>query len=355
LRLADAAAPANRKRFIAHRDDIMLNTARPLALACAALLVVSVATAQEARKKKTPTGEIQPAAKDLVPLDEMSADDRYKGQDGGLYGGGKNTPPDAHRQAAERELAKIAPLDAEGKPAADGRIVLVSLSMSNATQEFSAFKQIADRDSRKSAKLTIVDCAQGGQTMARWADPDANCWSVAFQRLEQAGVTPQQVQVAWVKPANAGPRGEFLQHGGILYRDTTTVLQHAKSRFPNLRVAYLSSRIYAGYATSQLNPEPYAYEGALVCRWLIQDQIDGETRLNYDAAKGPVRAPLLLWGPYLWAAGLTPRKSDGLTWTTDDYANDLTHPSMSGRRKVANLLLEHFATDPLAKPWFTAR
>src|SRR5262249_8357083 len=43
----------------------------------------------------------------LKPLDEMTATDRYKGQDGGLYGGGKNTPPEAHRRAAEAELARI--------------------------------------------------------------------------------------------------------------------------------------------------------------------------------------------------------------------------------------------------------
>src|SRR5687767_8227781 len=65
------------------------------------------------------------------PLTEMTAEDRYKDQDGGLYGNGQNTPPEAHRRAAEAELAKIQPLDRDGKPAADGRIVFVSISMSN--------------------------------------------------------------------------------------------------------------------------------------------------------------------------------------------------------------------------------
>jgi hypothetical protein len=334
----------------------MLTVTRSLAIAIASALVVVLAitasiSGQEARKKSA-SGEIQPAAKGLAPLDEMTASDRYKGQDGGLYGGGKNTPPEGHRQAVEAELAKIEPLDAEGNAAADGRIVFISLSMSNATQEFSTFKPLADRDRRKSAKLTIVDCAQGGQTMARWADPEAPCWSEAFRRLEREKVTPQQVQVAWIKPANAQPRGELMQHGGALYRDTTTVLQLAKARFPNLRIVYLSSRIFGGYATGPLNPEPYAYEGAFVVRWLIQDQIEGESRLNYNAAKGPVRAPILVWGPYLWANGPTPRKAGGLAWTPEDFGGDMTHPSDSGRRKVAEALLEFFATDPLAKPWF---
>lgn len=296
--------------------------------------------------------EPQPAAKGLVPLDEMTAEQRYQGEEGGLYGDGHNTPPEPQRKLAEAALKEIVPRDANGQPAKDGRIVFISLSMSNATQEFSTFKPLADRDSRKSAKVTVVDCAQGGQTMARWADPEAPPWAEALRRLESARVTPAQVQVAWIKPANAGPTGSLKQHGQQLYRDTLTTLQNAKRRFPNLKIVYLSSRIFGGYAESRLNPEPFAYEGAFAVRWLIRDQMDGEPRLNADAANGPVHAPVLLWGPYLWANGPTPRKSDGLTWLPEDFANDMTHPSQSGRQKVAKQLLEFFATDPLAKPWF---
>ena len=35
------------------------------------------------------------------------------------------------------------------------------------------------------------------------------------------------------------------------------VLRNAKQRFPNLRIAYLARRIYAGYPVTPLNPEPY--------------------------------------------------------------------------------------------------
>jgi hypothetical protein len=286
------------------------------------------------------------------PLTEMTADDRYKEQDGGLYGAGRNTPPDAHRKQAESELAQIQPLDAAGKPAKDGKIVLVSISMSNATQEFSRFKQIADADPAKSPLLTIVDCAQGGQAMAEWVGPQAPPWGEAARRLESAGVSPQQVQVAWVKLANKGPRGDLEDHGKQLQKDTLAVLQNAKAKFPNLRIVYLGSRIYGGYAASGLNPEPYAYESAFVCRWLIQDQIKGEPALNFDASRGEVKAPLLLWGEYFWADGTTPRASDGLIWTRDDLAGDGTHPSQSGREKVARMLLEFFKTDPLARTWF---
>jgi hypothetical protein len=246
----------------------------------------------------------------LKPLTEMTAKDRYKGEDGGLYGGGKNEPPEPHQAAARKEAAKIVLLDREGKPSPDGQVVLVSLSMSNATQEFSFFKKIADADAEKSPRLTIVDCAQGGQAMAEWADPNGRPWAEAERRLTAAGVTPRQVQVAWIKLANKGPSGDLAEHGKRLQKDTLAVLHNAQARFPNLRLAYLGSRIYGGYSTGKLNPEPYAYEGAFAARWLIQDQIKGDAGLNYDPARGAVKAPLLLWGPYLWADGVTPRKGD---------------------------------------------
>jgi hypothetical protein len=227
--------------------------------------------------------------------------------------------------------------------------------MSNATQEYSVFKRIADDDVQKSPRVAIVDCAQGGQAMAQWVDPRGSAWTTADKRLEAAGVSPRQVQVVWVKLANVRPTGELTDHGKKLQKDTQIVLQNARARFPNLRIAYLGSRIYAGYAGTPLNPEPYAYEGAFAVRWLIQDQAKGDPELNYDASRGPVKAPLLLWGPYFWGDGTTPRKSDGLVWERADLSSDGTHPSDSGRKKVADMLLKFFKTDSLARSWFVKK
>ena len=282
------------------------------------------------------------------PLTEMSARDRYKGQDGGLYGGGSNKPPPAHLEAAKKILSEVKPLDADGRPSGRGKIALLSIGMSNTTQEFSVFVRKAN--SAKGPHVVVVDGAQGGRDAARWATPDAQPWGTADQRLERAGVTKQQVQFIWVKQALAGQGrlGAFPAHAKKFQDDLKKIVTIAKQRYPNLRIAYLSSRIYAGYAKSSLNPEPYAYEGAYSVRWLIQDQIKGDPSLSVKAGK----APLILWGPYLWGNGTTPRKSDGLVWQEKDLGNDGTHPSNSGREKVAQMLLRFFTTDPLARPWF---
>lgn len=304
-------------------------------------------------KNRPPSRPAKPPV-GLKPLTDMSADEKYKGEDGGLYGSGRNEPPEKHGQAALEQNKLIRPLDAEGKPAQEGKVVLISVGMSNTTQEFSQFMRLANADTDKSPKVVIVDGAQGGMETQAWAERP-NPWDVLERRLKQAGVTPEQVQVAWIKQARRSPAslGEFPKHAQEMKGHMVVILHKLKERFPNLRIGYLSSRIYAGYARTQLNPEPYAYESAFCVRWLIQDQIRGEPALNFDADKGAVKAPLLLWGPYLWADGEKGRKWDDLIWKPDDFAQDGTHPGRSGQQKVAELLLNFFKTDGTATGWFT--
>ena len=286
------------------------------------------------------------APEHLNPLTGMSASDRYEGEDGGLYGGGQNSPPESHRRAAEAELAKIRPRNGTGEPDENGVIGFIAISMSNATQEFSRFKQVADNSPLKSLQVVIVDCAQGGQAMAEWAPPMARPWGEARRRLAIANISPMQVQTVWIKLANKAPTGSLAEHAHKLEQDTLAVLQNAKAMFPNLRIAYLGSRTYGGYGGGGLNPEPYAYESAFAVRWLIERQMKGDPEL----ATG--KSPILLWGPYLWAEGTQGRKIDRLIWERSDFGPDGVHPSDSGRQKVAGLLLDFLTTDSLAKLWF---
>jgi len=287
----------------------------------------------------------------LKPLTDMTAADRYKGEDGGLYGGGKNGPPAEHMEKALRLAKEIRPLNAEGKPSPDGKIVMFSLGMSNTTQEFSEFVRMVRQDGSVNPKLVVVDGAQGGMEAQAWGKPEMvaranrpDPWSVLAQRLQAARVTPKQVQVVWVKLARANPAaaGEFPKHVDEMNGLVRGILKRLVETYPNVKLAYFSSRIYAGYANTMLNPEPYAYEGAFAVRRMIKEQIE----------KGEPSAPMLLWGPYLWTNGEKGRKVDDLVWTSDDCGPDGTHPSRSGQRKVAELLMKFFKTDATAKGWF---
>lgn len=286
----------------------------------------------------------------FAPLPDLGARE-HRGHAGGLYPDSHNTPPAGHAAAGLARARAIRPLDPEGRLAADGRIVLLSVGMSNTTQEFSAFQRLAAADPAVNPRLVIVDGAQGGQTAMITAQPDANYWTVTANRLKAAGVTAAQVQVAWIKQANARPTQPFPAEARKLQANLVATLHNLRAQFPNLAIAYLSSRTYGGYATTPLNPEPHAYETGFAVKWLIADQIAGKPELNFDRERGPVRAPWLAWGPYLWTDG-TRGRADGLVWTRADCRDDGTHPSESGQRKVAEMLLKFMHHEPTAQTWF---
>lgn len=290
----------------------------------------------------------------LVPLPDLG-NGTYNGEQGGLYPGGESVAPAPHWKAGLKLAREIVPLDAEGRRAKDGWIVLLSIGMSNTTMEFQAFQKLAADANGLNPRLKIVDGAQGGQTAAITANPQSHFWEVVSERLGAAGVAAKQVEAAWIKQANAGPTAPFPAEAKKLEADLVETLHNLHDKFPNLKITYLSSRIYAGYAVTPLNPEPHAYETAFAVKWVIAGQMAGKPGLNFDPRKGTVRAPWTAWGPCLWADGVKGRRQDSLVWLREDLAEDGTHPSMSGRGKVAKLLLDFFRSDATARPWFLAK
>jgi len=296
-----------------------------------------------------------------VPLDDLGPG-TYNGFMGGLYPNGANTRPPEHNSAGLVIASQVVPLDALGHPnSVTGKIVMISVGMSNTTEEFAtegpgAFKPRADLDPSKNPKLVIVDGAQSGQDAPAWIDVNAVTWHNVDDRLSAAGVTPAQVEVAWLKQGLIDPvnYGAFPAHALTLQADLETIVRNMKVRYPNIRIVYLSSRTraYTNDPTAE-SPEPFAYESGFSVQWTIADQINGTGNLNFDPTKGPVVAPYLIWGPYIWTDGTTPR-SDGFVWLCSDLMqDDFIHPSSDGGvPKVADQLLAFFKTDPTAIPWF---
>ena len=285
-----------------------------------------------------PTGGGCRAPLQLVALTDLGSG-LYHGFQGGLYPGGKNTPPARYLAKGRAAAAHVIPRGPAGRPSPNGRIVLLSIGMSNAEEEFGAFDSLAAR-SDLDPHLTIVDGAQGHDDARMASDPESPDWNVVLQRLNAAGVTPLQVQAVWLKEAIAFPSGPFPSDAQRLQSDLGTIVAILHHRFPNLRLVYVSSRTYGGYSKNRLNPEPYAYDSGFAVKWLIQQRID---------SRQP--GPWLGWGPYLWADGTNGRR-DGFDWTCQDVGNDGTHPSAAGSRKIGEVLLGFFRTDPTARPWF---
>lgn len=299
---------------------------------------------------------ISPDTKSLKPLNELGRE-KYQGFAGGFYPDGQNERPQEHEAAGLKLAKQVLPLNAQGQPDSNGKIVLLSVGMSNTSQSSEGFQRALREATDVNPRVQFVNGAQGGMTAAAIQDPDdgrrgKQYWDTVDQRLRQAGVSREQVQVIWIKQADAGPNQGFPKYAQTLQAELARIVQIFPKRFPNAKLVYLSSRTYGGYATTGLNPEPYAFESGFSVKWLIEQQISGDKSLNYDPARGEVKAPWLSWGPYLWANGSTPRK-DGFAYEPADFTpNDGTHQSPSGQRKVGQLLLKFFESDSTTKPWF---
>ncbi len=309
-------------------------------VAALALILMAAGLAASAGNS-TSAADCSKTSMPFTPLIDLGTG-KYHGYQGGLYPGGKNAPSKAYLKKGLAYAKLVKPRDASGKAASDGKVVLLSVGMSNTTQEFSEFLR-ESAAVKKDSHLVIVDGAQGGQDAEIVKDPEANFWRVLDRRLTAAGVTGAQVQTVWLKEAISRPTETFPADAKRLQADLHAIVTLMGSRFPNLRLVYVSSRTYGGYATTPLNPEPYAYQSGFAVKWLVQERIQGRLEGR----------PWVGWGPYLWTNGAKGR-SDGLTWTCADVRPaDGTHPSPSGQQKVAQLLLRFFTTNSTAKPWFS--
>jgi hypothetical protein len=306
---------------------------RFLALLVCALAVTAAAAARPSVGEARPGAECSQTSTGLVPLTDLGKR-RYKGHRGGLYPGGIDQPPRPYLNLGLSFAKRIGRSGDE--------VAMLSVGMSNVTQEFQAFMRLASQDPDVKPSLKLVDGAIGGWDARRMARPGAGYWRALDRRLATDGVAPREVQIVWLKQAISGEDRPFPHDARALRANLSSIARILARRFPNLRLIYTSSRTYAGYAVTAQNPEPAAYDSGFAVRWLVQDRMEGR-----------LKGPWIGWGPYLWTDG-TSGRSDGFAWTCDDVRKDGTHPSAAGAMKVARELLQFFKNDPTAKSWFLA-
>jgi len=295
----------------------------------------------------------------ITPLDVLGTG-TYLGSEGGLYPSGSNTVPPRHEADGVNLADAILPLDSNGNvDIVNGRKVLVLMGESavhlEATQILGDFMAIPSRD----PKLIVVNAGQGDGTASEFSDANAPYWTtITNYILPNSGVDAEQVVAVWYEPTDAITSGTFPGDIADLQSQIEQVIVNVHTFFPNAKLMYFSSRIYGGYSNGEshvINPEPYAYEDGFAVKWAIQDQLDGDPRLNYNPGLGPVNAPWVAWGPYYWGNGMTPRP-EGLVWTCQDVLPDGTHPTTpTGVQKVADEMLNFFLTSETVTPWFLSQ
>jgi len=299
------------------------------------------------------------------PLSDLGSG-KYKGFQGGLYENGSNEVPRDHAADGLALATQVKPVR--------GKFVLLAVGMSNSVIEFRSFEALAASDNHVNhATLTVLNGAQGAMTACFWRFATENpmqngCRAprpipnqydrIRDELLKPAGLAEDQVEVIWLKNADPRPTVALPASDSDAYlyeRELGEMARAARARYPNLKLMFISSRIYAGYAAVPLNPEPYAYEYGFSVKWAIQAQVEQMRSGKIDPIAGDLDykkgvAPWIAWGPYLWADG-TAARTDGLAWLPSDFQADGTHPNKQGVDKVAHLLMDFFLNSPYAS-WF---
>src|SRR5262249_55216099 len=155
---------------------------------------------------------------------------------------------------------------------------------SNTVQAFNGFMEVAKGDLDINPQLVLANGAVGGMSANMIQNPDDNgrgtkYWATVHERLKAAGVTPAQVQVVWIKETNPAPhRGGFPKYVQALQSELGNIVRVLPRRFPNVKLTYLSSRTYGGWAktlpgrAAPGNSEPFSYESGFAVKWLIEQQ-----------------------------------------------------------------------------------
>jgi len=308
-----------------------------------------------------------------IPINDLSTRTYYKNQ-GGLYPAGSNQPPPDQDSAARARRNTIKALDVNGDESPFGKYVLLSIGMGNATEEWcskgsgppctphSFMGRAALDPTVNRYSLVIVNGAADGQDAPEWTTPKSPSYDrVKVARLAPLGLSENQVEIVWLKLADPRPTVSLPSDSADAYTflgNLGAIVRALKVRYPNLQLVFLTSRSYGGYVNAGWNPEPYAYEEGFSVKWAIESQINEMRGQQFNPRVGSLSnakkvAPVILWGPYIWADGTTPR-SDGLVWQRTDFEDDGQHPSQMGESKVGQMLLDFFKTSLYTRCWFVA-
>jgi hypothetical protein len=312
-----------------------------------------------------------------TPLIDFTPGQVYAGFSGLLYDG-SNLPPQAQVDAGQAAAALVQPLDSKGVPNANGKIVLISLGMSESLDEwcdgtpctsYSFMGQAAANSTVNHTTLVILNGASSGANTASWACAQGTCpINTSLQNqydrvrdnvLTPNGATEAQVQAVWIQEATPSPTWSpsLPNSSADVYNfeyQLGQVIRSLKARWPNVQQVFVSSRIYAGYATTNQSPEPYAYEYGFAVKFFINTQLQQRQTGAIDPIAGDLLPGTMWidWGPYIWGNDSNnPPGSAALSWVPADFTSDGIHPSNVGVTQVADTLMTFFLTSPYT-PWF---
>jgi hypothetical protein len=227
-----------------------------------------------------------------------------------------------------------------------GKIGVVCVGMSNATQECQAFRQrlAAGWSAEVNPEVTVVDCAVGSHALERWIDPayDGVLWDACRKtKLPAAGLASDQVRVVWHKAANGSGAAVTYPDPGSDYAtfqaNLTAFARRVREELPSVQAVYTSSRSYGGFSDRPERGEPLSYE-------------EGQALNGWLAANPSVDGAWYGWGPYLWAPDCATGLANGAgrCYVVGDYQPDHVHPAAGALEKITTMLHERL----LREAWY---
>ncbi len=186
---------------------------------------------------------------------------------------------------------------------------------------------------------------QASEAITMYAQLLASVFTGAMREIESRLLAKIVPRGADGTPAPVAEGGRI----GLVFIGMSNTSQHWSS-FQNLMADH-----------PQRAPEVVLVNGALgsndVRSWGSDDASDPWQHLDQQltaagisAQQVQVLAPLLRWGPYLWAYGVQAR-ADGVAWPREFFVADGVHPTAAGPAQVADLLRDYYLSDSSTQ-WF---
>lgn len=282
---------------------------------------------------------------------------------GGLYPGGSNYIPPAHRSGGIAVAKSLKPLDSLGNVDWENGVVLFAgMGASTAGNSWNHFEDAVEVEPGLNPCMRTVNACLGAKGIDIMIDTAVNGWywyDEILPKLDYYGYSRYQVQAAWIKTASkADTILEFPLFPNAIADKYEALMSILIDTFPNIKLVYISGFFYGGYADPlkefyDVVVEPGSYWTNFAVKWVIERQITGDPDLNY---KTPGRnSPWMGWGPHVWADGTRANVWDGLTWTCpEDFALDGGgyHLTNTGKGKEGDLLMQWAKTNPTTRRWF---
>lgn len=289
-----------------------------------------------------------------IPLTDMGRR-TYYGYLGGLYPNAASMPSGQYAADLSEFAGDIVPLDTFGNyNTSKGKIGFIAIGASTCAITMNRLRDKTVGNPLTNPYLAMATATDGGTSVDEIMNAENYVyWDTAFSKLKKNDIDYRQVEVIYFETDDSLQTSDFPGRPLLSKDKYAQAMRTFKLKFPNIKLVYLLGRTTAFIKPKKsgkvTNSEPVPYENGWTCKFVIQDQINGVSGLEYKGASAV--APMVTWGWYEWAYGTDQPRNDGFTWTIDDTIDGL-HANDEGADTLSTNFQNFLLNDPYASIWY---